>query len=378
MQNIDNKNQIYITQDVDAYNDNVDNLMDDLFGEVENTLHVSYAKQRSLRQKNSQTLASKNLASYSSVNSSSSDIVAISKGDPADQELTNSKDTVSITKMNMSDISLPPISKQDVLWIQPYIMQNPEPTSHIPTGTNDPEIAKSNLLDRLLIVGACSSALIAAIMWTVNHGIWLSRQSLITPQPIAKNVLDNNKYSEEIKRMLSEANTTNRTIANSPNAVNSIGSGIPLITAPMIGGNMPLPLSVNPLVSMQQPMYVPVYQPPTLNGNLPSPLALPPATSNGAIAISNSGSANSPLPIASRNESESKAISQPTPSYTLVGILDLGDRSTAMFDMNGSVQSIRLGKSISDSGWVLSRVSQQEVTLKRGKDTKNILVGQKF
>ena len=41
------KNQFYVTQDVDVYTDDVDNLMDDLFGDVESTLHVDCAKQRS-------------------------------------------------------------------------------------------------------------------------------------------------------------------------------------------------------------------------------------------------------------------------------------------------------------------------------------------
>ena len=66
------------------------------------------------------------------------------------------------------------------------------------------------------------------------------------------------------------------------------------------------------------------------------------------------------------------------PSYTLIGVLDLGDRSTAMFDINGSVQSIGVGKGIGNAGWILSSVSQQEITLKRGKEIKTVFVGQKF
>ncbi len=49
-----------------------------------------------------------------------------------------------------------------------------------------------------------------------------------------------------------------------------------------------------------------------------------------------------------------------------------------MLDMNGSVHSVGLGKAIGSSGWVLSRVSQQEIILKRGKETKSVFVGQKF
>ena len=103
-----NKEQFYITEDVDAYTDNVDHLMDDLFGDVESTLHVDYAKQRSLKQKNGQGKQNKISAPYASVNSSSSDMVAISRIDSAERDISTSRDTVSITTLNLADIALPP------------------------------------------------------------------------------------------------------------------------------------------------------------------------------------------------------------------------------------------------------------------------------
>jgi hypothetical protein len=377
MQSTDNKytnssEQPYVTQDVDAYTDNVDNLMDDLFGDVESTLHVDYAKQRSLRHKNSPTKQSKTSSPYASVQASSSDIVAIPKLDTSEKDLSTSKDTVSITKLNVADIALPPISKQDVLWIQPYIMRNPEPTSNLPPTPPEPVVPKYNLLDRLLLVFACSSALIAAVMWTINHGIWLGRQSVNVAQVSAKDTVSNKAFGEEIKRMLSEVVDKNRAIATNVN--NTIGGNMPLMAAPLVG-NMQLPMGTNnPFVNgLQQPMYVPVYQPPALSnsGNSPSPLALPPVTSNNSIDVSNSATTTRPNAV-------TQVMAAPAPSYTLIGVLDLGDRSTAMLDINGSVQSIGLGKAISNTGWILSRVSQQEIILKRGKETKTIFVGQKF
>jgi hypothetical protein len=373
MQSTDNKytnstEQIYLTQDVDAYTDNVDHLMDDLFGDVESTLHVDYAKQRSQRQKSSQTKQNKTSAPYASVSASSSDIVAIPKLDTSEKDLSTSKDTVSITKLNLADIALPPISKQDVLWIQPYIMRNPEPTSNLPSTPPELVVPKYNLIDRLMLVFACSSALVAAVMWTINHGIWLGRQSVNVAQVSSKDTGSNKVFGEEIKRMLSEVADKNRAIAN---ANNTIGSNMPLIAAPLIG-NMPL---ANPFANgMQQPMYVPVYQPPSLSnsGNSPSPLALPPATANNSVDVGNSATTARP------NAVSSQFTAAPAPSYTLIGVLDLGDRSTAMLDINGSVQSIGLGKAINNTGWILSRVSQQEIILKRGKETKTIFVGQKF
>lgn len=368
-----NKEQFYITEDVDAYTDNVDHLMDDLFGDVESTLHVDYAKQRSLKQKNGQGKQNKISAPYASVNSSSSDMVAISRIDSAERDISTSKDTVSITTLNLADIALPPISKQDVLWIQPYIMRNPEPPSNVPPLDFVPVVQKSNLLERVLLVAACSSALIAAVMWTINHGIWLGKQSVIVKQVNSQNISDSKSFGEEIRRMLAEVTNKNRAIATNPNG--TIGSNIALMSAPLLS-NMPLPVGANnPFGNvLQQPMYVPVYQPPALNGtNVPSPLALPPVTSNNVLDVSNAA------PNARQNQNPPLIqAAAPVPSYTLIGVLDLGDRSTAMFDINGSVQSIGVGKGIGNAGWILSRVSQQEITLKRGKEIKTVFVGQKF
>ena len=368
-----NKEQFYITEDVDAYTDNVDHLMDDLFGDVESTLHVDYAKQRSLKQKNGQGKQNKISAPYASVNSSSSDMVAISRIDSAERDISTSKDTVSITTLNLADIALPPISKQDVLWIQPYIMRNPEPPSNVPPLDFVPVVQKSNLLERVLLVAACSSALIAAVMWTINHGIWLGKQSVSVKQVNSQNISDSKSFGEEIRRMLAEVTDKNRAIATNPNG--TIGSNIALMSAPLLS-NMPLPVGANnPFGNvLQQPMYVPVYQPPALNGtNVPSPLALPPVTSNNVLDVSNTA------PNVRQNQNPPLIqAAAPVPSYTLIGVLDLGDRSTAMFDINGSVQSIGVGKGIGNAGWILSRVSQQEITLKRGKEIKTVFVGQKF
>ena len=368
-----NKEQFYITEDVDAYTDNVDHLMDDLFGDVESTLHVDYAKQRSLKQKNGQAKQNRISAPYASVNSSSSDMVAISRIDSAERDISTSKDTVSITTLNLADIALPPISKQDVLWIQPYIMRNPEPPSNVPPLDFVPVVQKSNLLERVLLVAACSSALIASVMWTINHGIWLGKQSVSVKQVNSQNISDSKSFGEEIRRMLAEVTDKNRAIATNPNG--TIGSNIALMSAPLLS-NMPLPIGANnPFGNvLQQPMYVPVYQPPALNGtNIPSPFALPPVTSNNALDVSNAA------PNARQNQNPPLIqAAAPVPSYTLIGVLDLGDRSTAMFDINGSVQSIGVGKGIGNAGWILSRVSQQEITLKRGKEIKTVFVGQKF
>ncbi|MBD2151284.1 hypothetical protein H6F44_14295 [Pseudanabaena sp. FACHB-1277] len=369
------KSQVYITQDAEAYTDGVDNLMDDLFGEVETTLHVDQGKLRSQRQKTGQKTGQSQSTPYASAIASSSDIVAIAKVN-SDTETAQSKDTVSISKLNMADITLPPISKEDVLWIQPYIMRNPEPTSQIPQNPPEPVAPKYNLFDRLLLVAACSSALIAAVMWTINHGIWIGKQSVNVAQILPEDNSKNKAFAQEIQQMLADITNKNRAIATGQSFTNTVGNNLPIVAAPMMANGLPMG---NPVVGLQQaPMYVPVYQPPNLNNpnspNLPSPLALPPANANNAVEIAAPNNAKSKAPVAAAVP----APAAPSLAYTLIGVLDLGDRSTAMLDMNGSVHSVGLGKAVGNSGWILSRVSQQEITLKRGKETKSVFVGQKF
>ena len=114
------ENQFYVTQDVDTYTDKVDQLID-LFGDVEDTLHSKYP--------------------------------------------------VNITKTNLVDIYSPSISKQDFLRIQPYIMRHPEPLPKILIVSPEPVEQKANSLARILLV-VYSSTLIAAVIWTINQGIW--------------------------------------------------------------------------------------------------------------------------------------------------------------------------------------------------------------
>jgi hypothetical protein len=61
---------------------------------------------------------------------------------------------------------------------------------------------------------------------------------------------------------------------------------------------------------------------------------------------------------------------------TLVGVMDLGDRSSALFDNQGVTTRISTGEFI--NGWTLVGVREQQVILSRGGITKVLEVGQSF
>lgn len=64
--------------------------------------------------------------------------------------------------------------------------------------------------------------------------------------------------------------------------------------------------------------------------------------------------------------------------HTLVGLLELGDHSAALFDINGITQRINVGGSIGTSGWTLVSVDNQEAVIRRNGEVRSVYIGQKF
>ena len=99
----------------------------------------------------------------------------------------------------------------------------------------------------------------------------------------------------------------------------------------------------------------------------PPPAALPPAPAAPPPA---------PAPAApSLPDSSSQAAAV---KHTLVGLLELGERSAALFEVNGVTQRFNVGESIGNSGWTLVSVANQEAVIRRNGEVRSVYVGQKF
>ncbi|MBO1346431.1 MAG: hypothetical protein EBE86_003035 [Hormoscilla sp. GUM202] len=143
----------------------------------------------------------------------------------------------------------------------------------------------------------------------------------------------------------------------------------------------------NRLPTVLERVYIPVYQPPR-PASQPSGLPIPPPPSSSDVAtlpppppLSNITLPPPPDPAGIAP----KPISLPTPppvtsnaTGTLVGILALGDRSAALFDIDGVTHRFRVGDNIGESGWTLVEISQQEAILGRNGQLRSIYVGQKL
>ncbi len=86
-----------------------------------------------------------------------------------------------------------------------------------------------------------------------------------------------------------------------------------------------------------------------------------------------------PPPTAEIPVAEIIAASQvQSPINTLVGILELGERSAALFEIDGVARRIYVGESIGGSGWTLVKVANQEAVIRRNGEVRSVFVGQQF
>ncbi|MFN6460451.1 MAG: hypothetical protein RMZ41_001205 [Nostoc sp. DedVER02] len=66
------------------------------------------------------------------------------------------------------------------------------------------------------------------------------------------------------------------------------------------------------------------------------------------------------------------------PSNTLEGLLELGNKSAALFRIDGVTRRINMGESIGESGWTLVEVSNGEAVIRRNGEVRSIYAGQKL
>ena len=68
----------------------------------------------------------------------------------------------------------------------------------------------------------------------------------------------------------------------------------------------------------------------------------------------------------------------PTSELMLVGILSLGDRSAALFNIDGSSQRVYVGDPIGLSNWILASADGEDVMIRRNDEVRSVYIGQRF
>ena len=135
----------------------------------------------------------------------------------------------------------------------------------------------------------------------------------------------------------------------------------PSPTAPVSGRAIAAAGTRNPLAASPSP------------SDSPQPKILARETEPAPAAI-----AQQAAPAPAPQQSAPAASSAPTSAHTLVGILELGNRSAALFEVDGVARRIYVGESIGASGWTLAEIKNQEAVIRKGGDVRSVFVGQKF
>ncbi len=131
---------------------------------------------------------------------------------------------------------------------------------------------------------------------------------------------------------------------------------------------------------------------------LPSPSPSPTAPSPQAVATPPPPPQRSPSPPAPSPQAVPEALApsptvevapdlanipptpEPSPSVTgaFIGFFEFGDRSVALFDINGNTERISLGEEIGSTGWILDSVASGKVTIRRNGNLRSLYPGQNF
>ena len=138
--------------------------------------------------------------------------------------------------------------------------------------------------------------------------------------------------------------------------------------------------------------YVPVYQPPLFGsfttppgattGNSISPAA--PATSVAPTRVPPAPSVRPPAPRVAAAPIQLSPVAAIAPNidlsetHALIGVLELGDRSAALLEVNGVPQRIQVGETIGASGWKIMSISNQTAIIQRNSEVRSLYVGQQF
>ncbi|AFY40339.1 hypothetical protein Lepto7376_4222 [[Leptolyngbya] sp. PCC 7376] len=239
--------------------------------------------------------------------------------------------------------------------------------------------------ERLLFMGSCASLIGVALWMAVNDRLRVP-QFLIQPTPVVEVATETTAatatepiFADYVRRALDNIDRQ-----RSPQA-------IPVNPAQPSQGAVPSTTDQQP--SAQSPqvierIYVPVYPPEiSANARQPLPNATAPITPAPQVIAPQ---IQAPAPTAPEAvppvtpDIQAVVPTLPAPPaaakevYTLVGVLESGDRSAALFNINGVTQRFRVGENIGASNWKLLSVQNQQILMGQGGQSRSLYVGQNF
>ena len=249
-----------------------------------------------------------------------------------------------------------------------------EGTPFTDTGENKEVVIKRGwgyYSERLLFMGSCASLVGVALWMAVNDKLRVP-QFLIQPTPVVEVATETSAttanepiFADYVRRALDNIDRQ-----RSPQAAPINADGQPS------QGNIPTTSDQQQSTSSPQVIeriYVPVYPPEiSANARQPLPQATAPITPTPQILTPQEAAPEVVPPQAAPPAlPDIQAVVPTLPAqpaaakelYTLVGVLESGDRSAALFNINGVTQRFKVGENIGASNWKLLSVQNQQILM---------------
>lgn len=326
-------------------------------------------------------------------------------------------EVLRIRSLEMPNLSLPAalVPRMDAY--------SPQVDSALAVISAEEMAAPSPLIDRLLLGSVLLSCAITLGWWAIDrdrYDVLLSASPeapLSVPEPAT--VSPDAQFAAYLQDSLktldtqtqgkspstsnpAEATSTGTTLpsvpATLPTVPDTATATLPTVTVPgtpSLGDLSPLPAPAAPSTVLDR-VYIPVYPntpgvaapPSAVASSLPGVLnPAPPLVAAGNVPKGNIPAA-APLaaaPVAAPSQTTPTTqkpavapVPQPSVTHSLVGILELGDQSAALFQVNGVTRRVHLGEAIGSAGWTLVEVGNQEAIIRRNGEVRSIYIGQNF
>jgi hypothetical protein len=211
----------------------------------------------------------------------------------------------------------------------------------------------------LLLLGALGSAAAVGVLWAISQQRLSATAPATAGAPAASTEVaqSNPEFLNYLQRSLEVI--ANRADAGSSPAAGDMPTIATLPNPPLVLPPAPVGASATlgsqAQVNVIERVYIPYQATAT-----PSPVPSAPAAAGTA------GSPSQPPNVAA------------AAVHTLLGVLELGSRSAALFEVNGVPQRIYIGERIGSSGWSLVSVSNEEAIIRRNGEVRSVFIGQKF
>ncbi|MTJ51667.1 hypothetical protein FJR38_02715 [Anabaena sp. UHCC 0253] len=338
---------------------------------------------------------------------------------------------VQTMKFTMPDVVLPSTLN--------HSLQSAAPIKNVQTTTlvvNPPSVRAITTQDqpqtggisKLIFMGLGLTAATLGMLYLTESGLLTTLTTQLTspnlpntqiPSPVSVKTdpqLDLVNYMLEALAVIEQQGATNykTTVkAGFPPVNLNQTTGLPLPnTQPT--ETLPLPVAANSRLNppnVVERIYIPVYQSPVPRYQVPTVPAvpIPPSSSSGVNNLPNKTAQPATKPTTNTTQVNLNPVTvnpqplkvappklptiappaqeavntppqvySPTYSAQLEGLLELGNKSVALFKVDGISRRINLGENIGATGWTLVEVSNGEAIIRRNGEVRSIYTGQKL